>query len=88
MTEGPHNEINARLPWLEVEDGYLSKEYCERGTRIDDIAKALGRSYDSVSSRVGVLRLRKKNPMRGPRKEIPANVALRREASPVCYPQV
>ena len=83
MTEGPHNEINARLPWLDVEDGYLAKEYCERGTRIDDIAKALGRSYDSVSSRIGVLRLRRANP-RHTRKENPARG--RAHPSRLCIP--
>jgi len=68
---GPHNEINARLPWIDSEIEYLVEHYCERGTRIDDIAKALGRSYDAVSGRVGVLRLRRKNP-RHTRKENPA----------------
>ena len=55
----PHNETNARLPWLPVETEHLQKQY-QRGVPIQKIADQLGRSYDSVSSRVGVLRLKRK----------------------------
>ena len=56
--DSPHNETNARLPWLKSETEYLTEHY-RSGDSIADIAKALGRSYDAVSSRVGVLRLRR-----------------------------
>ena len=64
--ENPHNEINARLPWLDGEITYLTEQYKE-GQSVTNIAKALGRSYDAVSSRVGVLRLRRECPKHGRR---------------------
>ena len=60
--DNPHNETNARLPWLDAETEYLRESYVNSQKSIQQIADNLGRSYDSVSSRISVMKLRRSKP--------------------------
>ena len=62
IENNPHNETNARLSWLDAETEYLRESYVNSQKSIQQIADNLGRSYDSVSSRISVMKLRRSKP--------------------------